>query len=79
MTEIEQLRLENQNLKKENDELKERLKKYTARAKRYYENNKEVLIKRAKEYHAEHKTPEDKRREYNRKAYLKRKEGNIDV
>ena len=59
-------------LTKELNETKEHLKKYTApsRSKTYYENNKEELLEKMKKY-----TPsQDKIKEKNRKAYLKRKE-----
>jgi hypothetical protein len=59
-------------LKKELNETKEHLKKYTApsRSKTYYENHKEELLEKMKKY-----TPtQDKIKEKNRKAYLKRKE-----
>lgn len=77
VSEVEKLRLENQNLKSENNELKERLKKYTAptRRKKYYENHKDELIQKSKEYSATHKPTEDKKREYNQRYYLKKKEG----
>lgn len=56
---LEQLQNEYNNLKikfetllKENEELKEHLKKYTSpeRGKRYYQNHREELITRSKEY-----------------------------
>lgn len=59
-------------LTKELNETKEHLKKYTApsRSKTYYENHKEELLEKMKKY-----TPsQDKIKEKNRKAYLKRKE-----
>ena len=72
------------NLEKEITELKEHLKKYTApiRRKKYYENHKEELLQKNKEYikktdyYKNHKNTvlPEKRQEYNRKAYLKRKE-----
>lgn len=63
-------------LKKENNELKKKLKKYTApeRNRIYYENNKEEIIKKNLEYSKNNPTSKEKRREYNRRAYLKRKE-----
>lgn len=59
-------------LEKENTELKEHLKKYTAptRSKKYYENNKEKLLTKMKETGI----ASEKRKEYNKKYYLKRKE-----
>lgn len=60
--------------------LKEHLKKYTAptRSKIYYENHKEEVIQKVKHYKetTQYKyisTPEQKK-EYNKKAYLKRKD-----
>jgi len=54
------------------NETKEHLKKYTApsRSKTYYENHKEELLEKMKQY-----TPsKEKIKEKNKKAYLKRKE-----
>ena len=62
-------------IKQLTDELndtKEHLKKYTApsRSKTYYENHKEELLEKMKKY-----TPsQEKIKEKNKKAYLKRKE-----
>ena len=58
----------------ENNDLKDKLKKYTSpnRSKKYYENHKEELIKKSKEYY-DKKDPE-KIKEYNKRAYEKRKE-----
>lgn len=59
-------------LTQELNETKEHLKKYTspARSKTYYENHKEELLKKMKQY-----TPSpEKIKEKNKKAYLKRKE-----
>ena len=54
------------------NELKEHLKKYTAPASRklYYEKNKEQILERIKA----NPTPPDKRKEYNKESYLRRKE-----
>jgi len=51
---------------------KEHLKKYTAPSykKIYYENNKEKLLEKMKS----NPTPSDKRKEYNRQSYIRRKE-----
>ena len=59
-------------LKKELLATKEHLKKYTAPASRkiYYENNKEVIKERV---YNNRPTPEQKK-EYNKQAYLRRKE-----
>jgi len=54
------------------NETKEHLKKYTApsRSKTYYKNHKEELLEKMKKY-----TPsQEKIKEKNKKAYLKRKE-----
>jgi hypothetical protein len=64
----------------ENQQLKEHLKKYTApkRNKNYYENHKEEIIKKVKEY--KEKTRYDKKplpekiKEYSKRAYIKRKQ-----
>ncbi len=56
---------------------KEHLKKYTAPDKRqYYEENREVIIQRVKEYKERtgYKATKEQRAEWARKAYLKRKE-----
>jgi len=69
------------------NELKEKLKKYTApkRNKTFYENHKEEIIKRNKEYIQKNKDnlkkPDpEKIKEYNKRAYEKRKQkNNIDI
>lgn len=68
------------NILKENTELKEHLKKYTSpeKNKRYYQNHKEKVKKNVTEHrnktgYKPQITPE-KRKEYNRTAYLKRKQ-----
>ncbi len=55
------------------NELKEHLKKYTApkRSKSYYENNKDEINEKNKEYHK--KIPSEKIKEYSKRAYEKRK------
>jgi hypothetical protein len=73
-------------LEKEIIELKEHLKKYTAptRYKKYYQNHKEELLQKNKEYikktnyfeNYEYTVLPDKKKEYNKRAYLKRKENN---
>ena len=83
----EELVKENQILKetleKTTNELiktKEHLKKYTAPSnmKKYYQNHKEEIIKKVKEYKEKNNyTPVidvEKRKEYNKIAYQKRKE-----
>jgi hypothetical protein len=60
------------NLETELQATKEHLKKYTAPASRkiYYENNKEHILEKMKV----NPTPAEKRKEYNNKSYLRRKE-----
>jgi hypothetical protein len=66
------LQEENDKLKSELEETKEHLKKYTApkRNKKYYENNKEELLNKMKI----NPISSDKKKEYNKNYYLKRKE-----
>jgi hypothetical protein len=63
-------------LQKQNTDLEERLKKYTDNTKKYYENHKEEIKQKIKEYKEKtnYKIPFEKKQEYNRLAYLKRKE-----
>lgn len=70
-TENEELKQQLLLLEKENQELKEHLKKYTAptRSKKYYEIHKEELLHKMKE----NPIPSDKKKEYNKKYYLKKK------
>jgi len=70
--ENELLKKEIETLKNKVFELEEKLKKYTAptRSKTYYENHKEELLEKMKNYK---QTPEQIK-ERNKKAYLKRKE-----
>ena len=69
---------ENERLKKELLETKEHLKKYTAptRHKTYYENHKEQILEKMKQMPP---CDKDKRREINKKAYLKKKEKNQNI
>lgn len=69
---IKQLQEENNRLKEELQLTKEHLKKYTAPVTRklYYEKNKEQILEKMKA----NPTPPDKRKEYNRESYLRRKE-----
>lgn len=78
METIDIIKQENEELKQkimllesENIELKNHLKKYTApsRNKKYYETHKQELLNKMKE------TPisSDKRKEYNKNYYLKKK------
>ena len=79
---IKELTEENAKLKDELDATNEHLKKYTApsRSKRYYENNKEVVKERSRiyrettNYKSKSKSTPEQVKEYNRRAYLKRKE-----
>jgi hypothetical protein len=76
----EELLKENQSLKEEIEILKAKLKNYTApkRSKKFYENHKEEIKQKVKEY--KEKTnyksiiSKEKKREYNKISYLKRKE-----
>ena len=76
----EELIKENLLLKEEIDLLKEKLKNYTApkRSKKFYETNKEEIKQKVIEY--KEKTnyniniPKEKKQEYNKRAYLKKKE-----
>ena len=63
-------------LQKQNKDLEERLKKYTDNTKKYYENHKEEIKQKVKEYKEKtnYKISVEKKQEYNRLAYLKRKE-----
>ena len=80
---IEKLIEENKILKEKINELTEHLKKYTApkRNKKFYENHKEEIIKKVMEYkekNKDKKSDPEKIKEYNRRAYLKRKEKNTE-
>jgi len=69
---VEELINKNKILEEENKELKEKLKKYTApaRHKTYYENHKQEILAKNKEY----KVSPEKKKEYARTAYLNKKE-----
>ena len=80
---IEKLIEENKLLNEKINELTEHLKKYTAphRNKKFYENHKEEIIKKVMEYKEKNKDKKqnpEKIKEYNRRAYLKRKQKNTD-
>jgi hypothetical protein len=66
---------ENKQLKEEIKELKEHLKKYTApsRNKKFYEEHKEEIINKVKEYNKTHKPSKEQKREYNKRWYEKKK------
>jgi len=76
----EELIKENLLLKEEIDLLKEKLKNYTApkRSKKFYETHKEEIKQKVREY--KEKTnynsniSKEKKQEYNKRAYLKKKE-----
>jgi hypothetical protein len=72
---MEELINENKMLKGEILLLKEKLEKYMSQHKNYYENNKEIVIEKAKNRLKKiaEENPE-KIKEYRRNAYLKRKE-----
>ena len=76
----EELIKENLALRNEIETLKEKLKNYTApkRSKKFYETHKEEIKQKVREY--KEKTnynsniPKEKKQEYNKRAYLKKKE-----
>ena len=78
--EINMLKVELEKTKSELTETKEHLKKYTAplNMKKYYQNHKEEIIKKVKEYKEKNNykpiIDKEKRKEYNKIAYQKRKE-----
>ena len=78
--EISFLKEEISKLQIELEKTKEHLKKYTAQSnmKKYYQNHKEEIIKKVKEYKEKNNyTPiidKEKRKEYNKLAYQKRRE-----
>jgi len=71
------LLIEYNKLKEEQEQLKQHLKKYTTHNgnKKYYENNKEVILEKNKEYVKNYlkNLPSEKIKEYNKRAYEKRK------
>jgi hypothetical protein len=74
---ITQIETENDTLKKRISDLEDSLKKYksTHRQKKYYENHAEEVVQKNKEYTKKvRESNPDKIREWNRTAYLKRKE-----
>ena len=77
---VEDLINKNKLLEEENKELKEKLKKYTSpkRSKTFYENHKEDVLQKNKEYKEKtnyyaNLSPE-KKKEYAKRAYLNKKE-----
>ena len=79
---IKELEDELEKTRKELNETKEHLKKYTApsRSKTYYENHKDEIIKRVKEHKQKtnytYEVSPEKRKQYNKIAYQKRKDKN---
>ena len=69
---IKNLEDENKQLKLELEQIKEHLKKYTSpeRNKKFYNEHKEELLQKMKD----NPIPSEKRKEYNKKYYLKKKE-----
>lgn len=69
------LKEQNEKLIKELDETREHLKKYTAPSykKIYYENNKEEIKQKTKEYRQTHKPSEEQKKKWARTAYLNKK------
>ena len=67
------------------NELKEHLKKYTApsRNKKYYENHRDEIIQKSKEYKEKTGNKKvvspEKIKEYNKKAYEKRKLKKLEI
>ena len=80
--ELNTLKKENEILRKQNLELQEHLKKYTSpdRCKKFYEKHKDEIKTKVKEYkektNYDKNIPKDKKSEYNKKAYQKKKDKN---
>jgi hypothetical protein len=79
---IEEIIKENKSLKEINEKLlieleetKEHLKKYTSPSykKIYYENNKEEIKLKSKEYRQTHQPSEEQKKKWARTAYLNKK------
>ncbi len=75
MKENQQLKEINEKLTTELEEIRERLKKYTAPEykKNYYENNKEQIKQKTREYRQTHKPSEEQKKKWARTAYLNKK------
>jgi hypothetical protein len=79
MKEIDNLKKENETLKNNLIKTQEHLKKYTSPSnmKKYYENHKEEIKEKVKEYREKtnyyHNLTSEKKKEYARKAYLNKK------
>lgn len=72
LKENEMLKNQIEQLKLDLSEIKEHLKKYTAPSykKSYYENNKEII----KQKHKEYKPSDEQKKQWARTAYLKKKD-----
>ena len=74
--ELNKTKEENKELQDELNETKEHLKKYTApkRSKKFYELHKDDIKQKSKDYRTKtnYTVPKEKKKEYNRKAYLNR-------
>ncbi len=79
LKQIEELKKENESLKNNLIETREHLKKYTSplNMKKYYENHKEEIKEKVKEYRAKTNyyanLSSEKKKEYAKKAYLNKK------
>jgi hypothetical protein len=75
LKEIQLLREQNEKIVKELEETKEHLKKYTAPSykKTYYENNKEEIKEKTREYRQTHQPTEEQKKKWARTAYLNKK------
>jgi hypothetical protein len=76
--ENKQLKEKINHMENELNETKQKLNTYQLNSKKYYQNNKEKIIERVKEYNSLKQTKpvisSDKKKEYNKIAYQKRKE-----
>ncbi len=78
--EIAILKAENESISETLNKTKVHLKRYTApvNSKEYYAKNKEECKRKAREYkkktNYKHEPTKEQKKEYNRKAYLRRKE-----
>ena len=75
---LKELEEKNAKLEEELQATKEHLKKYTAPASRkvYYEQNKDIINERNRKYKetTNYKPTPEQKKEYNKQAYLRRKE-----
>ncbi len=73
LIEYNKLKEQYDNIIIKNNQLEEHLKKYTSpeRCKKYYENNKEIINQRSKDYHKN--LSSEKKKEYSKKAYENKK------